>query len=350
MCTVLYCTILRFLNLSKYIFHIASCLNFLFFILLFVGSLLSQKASDHIKSHKTRSRIERAFPLYNKELRERAIASAVKKLNDEENRRKEVTYQNSFLGQSNRLIRNFIPDFNINRFFGASNNADVGTVSGSGNSSGSASGVSGGGSNSGNQDLSNNGDISPTSRGKTAKLSCTVTDAVEYNGSQEGESQKGARKIIERKEKEVEKEVVKEEEEMCPICLSVLENCPARLLPCGHAIHTKCLIALVEKSVSDGIERDLRRGITRTRPRQGTIMMYCIEDKCIYICINISRLLLSSSLSPSLSLSVPLFYLPFTFTLYSHPTHTHHYRATAQSQIHPRRRSTFLPPSTQHSR
>ena len=36
------------------------------------------------------------------------------------------------------------------------------------------------------------------------------------------------------------------EVDMCPICLNALNDIPAKLLPCGHAIHTKCLTALGE--------------------------------------------------------------------------------------------------------
>ena len=85
------------------------------------GNLLLQKISDFLVFHRTKIAIEKAFPEYNKELKDKTIAGVIKRSEDERKRKREEIQRASFLGQTNRLLMNIIPDFNFYGFF-ASNN------------------------------------------------------------------------------------------------------------------------------------------------------------------------------------------------------------------------------------
>lgn len=149
--------------------------------------------------------IDKSFPNYNKNLKNILINNAAILAAKIRKKKDENLVNFTFFGRGSRILAEILPNFS---FFSSKKNIKKNNERNNDNNYG----INNNTNNKNN--LNNNNNRNPN---KTYDNN-TITPKKE--------------------EKEKEKE---EEDEVCPICLNDLSTGPSKLLPCSHAIHTKCL-------------------------------------------------------------------------------------------------------------
>ena len=218
--------------------------------------MLLQKTRDYFVIHMTKVAIEKVFPDYNKQLRAAMLAQSALKCQEEKERKSLETFRSSYVGMVNGLVTAVMQECGLSSLFRSTGGGNKGPSSKEKDDK--------------NENTrKDNRDKSKYESEKGRK------ESRESKESKETEEKMEMKEKMEKKEKKEREEREDEEsEDMCPICLNTFKNVPAKMLPCGHGIHSRCLKTLSKQHTTCGYDyllcQGLSTGCLSSRPTRAT--------------------------------------------------------------------------------